>query len=153
MNPNAFENNYVKNNSVKIENKMIKLFEQSMQFQIEKGVELYINELSNGTQIPNIFIFDFDYLSKNSYSNYDINISYLDEKAFEYFKKQKVDIAIIEVGLGGRLDSTNIITPLISVITNIGKDHVQFLGNTLEAIANAGNVKVCLAPPPAPVPP
>ena len=63
--------------------------------------------------------------------------------AFEYFKAEQVDIAIIEVGLGGRLDSTNIITPLISVITNIGKDHVQFLGNTLEAIANekAGIIK------------
>jgi len=63
--------------------------------------------------------------------------------AFEYFKKEKIDIAIIEVGLGGRLDSTNIITPLISVITNIVKDHVQLLGNTLEAIANekAGIIK------------
>ncbi len=63
--------------------------------------------------------------------------------AFEYFKKEKIDIAIIEVGLGGRLDSTNIITPMISVITNIGKDHVQLLGNTLEAIANekAGIIK------------
>ena len=56
--------------------------------------------------------------------------------AFEYFAKQKVDIAIIEVGLGGRLDSTNIITPEVSVITNIGLDHTQFLGNTLESIAN-----------------
>ena len=63
--------------------------------------------------------------------------------AFEYYKAEQVDIAIIEVGIGGRLDSTNIITPLISVITNIGKDHVQFLGNTLEAIANekAGIIK------------
>ncbi len=51
--------------------------------------------------------------------------------AFEYFAKEKVDIAIIEVGLGGRLDSTNIIIPELSVITNIGLDHVQFLGNTL----------------------
>ncbi len=56
--------------------------------------------------------------------------------AFEYFKKQKVDIAVIEVGMGGRLDSTNIITPEVSVITNIGLDHVQFLGTTLEAIAS-----------------
>ena len=55
--------------------------------------------------------------------------------AFDYFAKQKVDIAIIEVGLGGRLDSTNIITPEVSVITNIGLDHTQFLGNTLRAIA------------------
>ena len=55
--------------------------------------------------------------------------------AFEYFAKQKVDIAVIEVGLGGRLDSTNIISPEVSVITNIGIDHTQFLGDTLEAIA------------------
>ena len=55
--------------------------------------------------------------------------------AFEYFSEEKVDIAVIEVGLGGRLDSTNIITPEVSVITNIGLDHTQFLGNTLEAIA------------------
>mgnify|MGYP003604626951 CR=1 FL=1 len=63
--------------------------------------------------------------------------------AFDYFAKEKVDIAIIEVGMGGRLDSTNIITPLLSVITNIGMDHTQFLGNTLELIAGekAGIIK------------
>lgn len=63
--------------------------------------------------------------------------------AFDYFSRQKVDIAIIEVGLGGRLDSTNIITPEISVITNIGYDHVQLLGDTLEKIAaeKAGIIK------------
>jgi dihydrofolate synthase/folylpolyglutamate synthase len=63
--------------------------------------------------------------------------------AFEYFESEKVDIAIIEVGMGGRLDATNIITPLVSVITNIGLDHTQFLGNTLEAIAfeKAGIIK------------
>jgi len=63
--------------------------------------------------------------------------------AFDYFAKRKVDIAIIEVGLGGRLDSTNIITPEVSVITNIGMDHTQFLGNTLEKIAaeKAGIIK------------
>lgn len=63
--------------------------------------------------------------------------------AFDYFAKEKVDIAIIEVGMGGRLDATNIITPLVSVITNIGLDHTQFLGNTLEAIAyeKAGIIK------------
>ena len=55
--------------------------------------------------------------------------------AFDYFAKQKVDIAVVEVGLGGRLDSTNIVTPEVSVITNIGLDHTQFLGDTLEAIA------------------
>ena len=55
--------------------------------------------------------------------------------AMDYFCSQQVDIAIIEVGMGGRLDSTNIITPEISLITNISKDHQQFLGNTLPAIA------------------
>ncbi|HEY4289722.1 MAG TPA: folylpolyglutamate synthase/dihydrofolate synthase family protein [Puia sp.] len=63
--------------------------------------------------------------------------------AFDYFVQEKVDIAIIEVGLGGRLDSTNIITPDLSVITNIGYDHMQFLGDTLPAIAfeKAGIIK------------
>jgi dihydrofolate synthase/folylpolyglutamate synthase len=63
--------------------------------------------------------------------------------AFEYFSKENVDIAIIETGLGGRLDSTNIISPILSVITNIGMDHVQFLGNSLKAIAGekAGIIK------------
>lgn len=55
--------------------------------------------------------------------------------AFQYFKEEKVDIAIVEVGMGGRLDSTNVITPLLSVITNIGLDHIQFLGNTISQIA------------------
>ena len=55
--------------------------------------------------------------------------------AFQYFKEQAVDIAVIEVGLGGRLDCTNIITPLLGIITNISFDHTQFLGNTLGQIA------------------
>ncbi len=49
--------------------------------------------------------------------------------AFDYFAREKVDIAVIEAGLGGRLDSTNIITPVISVITNIGHDHMDLLGD------------------------
>ena len=63
--------------------------------------------------------------------------------AFAYFAKQKVDIAVIEVGLGGRFDSTNIITPGLSVITNIGWDHMNILGDTLEKIAfeKAGIIK------------
>lgn len=63
--------------------------------------------------------------------------------AFEYFAREKVDIAVIETGLGGRLDSTNIITPILSVITNISFDHTAFLGNTLESIASekAGIIK------------
>jgi dihydrofolate synthase/folylpolyglutamate synthase len=55
--------------------------------------------------------------------------------AFWYFAQQQVDIAVVEVGLGGRLDSTNILTPLVSVITNIGIDHTEFLGDTLAQIA------------------
>lgn len=55
--------------------------------------------------------------------------------AFNYFAKEKVDVAIIEVGLGGRLDCTNIITPVLSVITNVSLDHTQFLGNKIEDIA------------------
>jgi dihydrofolate synthase/folylpolyglutamate synthase len=63
--------------------------------------------------------------------------------AFDYFAKQKVDIAIIEVGLGGRLDSTNVVLPELAVITNIGWDHMNILGNSLEEIAfeKAGIIK------------
>lgn len=63
--------------------------------------------------------------------------------AFDWFARENVDYAVIEVGMGGRLDSTNVITPLLSVITNISFDHTQFLGNTLEAIAGekAGIIK------------
>jgi dihydrofolate synthase/folylpolyglutamate synthase len=63
--------------------------------------------------------------------------------AFSYFAEQKVDIAVIEVGLGGRLDSTNIITPEVSIITNIGLDHTQFLGDTIPQITSekAGIIK------------
>lgn len=63
--------------------------------------------------------------------------------AFAYFVQQQVDIAVVEVGLGGRLDSTNVLTPILSVITNIGLDHTEFLGNTLPKIASekAGIIK------------
>ncbi|MEO6541396.1 MAG: Mur ligase family protein, partial [Ferruginibacter sp.] len=63
--------------------------------------------------------------------------------AFDYFEKEQVDIAVIETGLGGRLDSTNIITPILSIITNIGYDHMDILGDTLEKIAaeKAGIIK------------
>ncbi|HPS74009.1 MAG TPA: folylpolyglutamate synthase/dihydrofolate synthase family protein [Bacteroidales bacterium] len=63
--------------------------------------------------------------------------------AFEYFREENTDIAVIETGLGGRLDSTNVITPVVSVITNISFDHMQFLGDTLEKIAleKAGIIK------------
>lgn len=72
-----------------------------------------------------------DFLEKQGLSFFEMTVG----MAFEHFAKQQVDIAIIEVGLGGRLDSTNIITPEIAVITNIGLDHTQFLGTTLTEIA------------------
>lgn len=80
-----------------------------------------------------------DFFKSNQLSFFEMTVGL----AFEYFAKQKVDIAIIEVGLGGRLDSTNIITPEISIITNIGLDHTQFLGTTLPEIAKekAGIIK------------
>jgi dihydrofolate synthase/folylpolyglutamate synthase len=79
------------------------------------------------------------FFEKNDMSFFEMSVGL----AFQYFSQEKVDIAIIEVGMGGRLDATNIITPLVSVITNIGIDHTQFLGNTQEAIAyeKAGIIK------------
>ncbi|MEY8847393.1 folylpolyglutamate synthase/dihydrofolate synthase family protein [Psychroserpens sp. XS_ASV72] len=98
----------------------------------------------NGDVVSKQFVIGFikrnlDFFKSNSLSFFEMTVG----MAFDYFAKQKVDIAIIEVGLGGRLDSTNIITPEISVITNIGFDHVKFLGNTYEAIAKekAGIIK------------
>ena len=63
--------------------------------------------------------------------------------AFQYFKDEKVDIAVMETGMGGRLDSTNVINPVACVITNISNDHMQYLGDTLEKIAveKAGIIK------------
>jgi dihydrofolate synthase/folylpolyglutamate synthase len=80
-----------------------------------------------------------EYLDGNKLSFFEMTVG----MAFDYFKNQEVDIAIIEVGMGGRLDSTNIIDPEISVITNIGLDHTKFLGNTLLEIAHekAGIIK------------
>ncbi len=98
----------------------------------------------NGQPISEEYVCDFinknkSFFETNALSFFEMSVGL----AFEYFVKEKTDINIIEVGMGGRLDSTNIITPLISVITNIGFDHTQFLGNTLEAIAfeKAGIIK------------
>ncbi|RXG31735.1 bifunctional folylpolyglutamate synthase/dihydrofolate synthase [Leeuwenhoekiella marinoflava] len=79
------------------------------------------------------------FIAQNQLSFFELTVG----MAFQYFKEQNVDVAIIEVGLGGRLDSTNIITPILSVITNIGLDHTAILGDTLEAIAaeKAGVIK------------
>ena len=98
----------------------------------------------NGLEISKEFVCNFINTNKaffeaNEMSFFEMTVGL----ALDYFAKEKVDIAIIEVGMGGRLDATNIITPLVSVITNIGLDHTQFLGNTLEAIAyeKAGIIK------------
>src|SRR5690606_21525509 len=79
------------------------------------------------------------FLEENKLSFFEMTVG----MAFDYFAHQKVDVAVIEVGLGGRLDSTNIIVPEVSLITNIGMDHTQFLGNSLESIAmeKAGIIK------------
>lgn len=81
----------------------------------------------------------FDFLKTHKLSFFEMTVG----MAFDYFFKKKVDIAIIEVGLGGRLDSTNIITPEVCLITNIGMDHMDFLGDTLPKIARekAGIIK------------
>lgn len=98
----------------------------------------------NGKEIPEDFVCDFILQHKTFFERH--NLSFFEMTvglAFDFFEKEKVDVAVIEVGMGGRLDSTNIITPLISVITNIGLDHTQFLGTTLEEIAaeKAGIIK------------
>jgi len=98
----------------------------------------------NGIEITEDFVIEFIAKHKNFFENNDLSFFEMTVGlAFDYFKKEKVDIAIIEVGMGGRLDSTNIITPLLSVITNIGKDHTQFLGTTFKSIATekAGIIK------------
>ena len=98
----------------------------------------------NGEEISENFVRDFINEHKRFFENNELSFFEMSVGlAFEYFKKEKTDINIIEVGMGGRLDSTNIITPLIAVITNIGLDHTQFLGNTLELIAGekAGIIK------------
>jgi dihydrofolate synthase/folylpolyglutamate synthase len=79
------------------------------------------------------------FLEKNELSFFEMTVG----MGFHYFKEEKVDVAVIEVGLGGRLDSTNIIVPEVSLITNIGLDHIQLLGGTLEKIAleKAGIIK------------
>ena len=98
----------------------------------------------NNEEISEEFVCEFvannkSFFEANDLSFFEMTVGL----AFEYFVKEKTDINIIEVGMGGRLDSTNIITPLVSVITNIGFDHTQFLGNTLESIAfeKAGIIK------------
>ncbi len=98
----------------------------------------------NGRMCPKEFIADQvaafrDQDTTIAPSFFELNVAF----AFQYFVQEEVDIAVIEVGLGGRLDATNIITPEVSVITSISFDHTHLLGNTLEAIAGekAGIIK------------
>lgn len=98
----------------------------------------------NGECIPEKYVIDFTEKNKKLFG--EVNPSFFEMTvflAFNYFAFQKVDIAVIEVGLGGRLDTTNVIIPEVSIITNIGYDHTQFLGNTLQEIASekAGIIK------------
>ena len=98
----------------------------------------------NGFKISKEQVVEFintnkNYLEKEKLSFFEMTVGL----ALWYFKKKQVELAIIEVGLGGRLDATNIITPILSIITNIGLDHTQFLGNTHVNIARekAGIIK------------
>lgn len=98
----------------------------------------------NGEMMPRQDVVDFvsanyQLLTTNPLSFFEMTVG----MAFDYFARNQVDIAVVEVGMGGRLDSTNVITPLLSIITNIGLDHTQFLGDTLEKIARekAGIIK------------
>ncbi len=91
----------------------------------------------NGENITKNSVVEFisenkDFISELKPSFFEMTVF----MALDYFEKQNIDIAIIEVGLGGRLDSTNIITPILSVITNIGLDHTAFLGTTLPEISS-----------------
>jgi len=98
----------------------------------------------NGEEIPRKKVVHFitdnkEFLKKQRLSFFEMTVG----MAFDYFTNEEVDIAVVEVGLGGRLDSTNILIPEVSVITNIGLDHTQFLGETLPEIAfeKAGIIK------------
>lgn len=98
----------------------------------------------NGNDISEEYVCQFMNVHRNFFETHQLSFFEMTVGlAFDYFSNQNVDIAIIEVGMGGRLDSTNIITPLVSVITNIGLDHTQFLGDTLSLIAveKAGVIK------------
>jgi dihydrofolate synthase/folylpolyglutamate synthase len=98
----------------------------------------------NGQPVDQDFVVDFvqrtkDITEEIKPSFFELTVA----MAFDYFATQQVDIAVIETGLGGRLDSTNVISPILSVITNISYDHINILGNTLEEIASekAGIIK------------
>lgn len=98
----------------------------------------------NGIPVPEAYVVDFVAQEKDFFE--PLHPSFFElttAMAFKYFAEKRVDVAVVEVGLGGRLDCTNIILPDVSVVTNISFDHMQFLGNTLAAIASekAGIIK------------
>jgi len=98
----------------------------------------------NGKPVDKKFVVDFIKKNKLFLEAHDLSFFEMTVgMAFQYFEKGDIDIAIVEVGLGGRLDSTNIITPEVSLITNIGYDHVEMLGDTIAKIAyeKAGIIK------------
>jgi len=98
----------------------------------------------DGQMVPKEWVYNFLKDNKELFERTDASFFEITTAmAFSYFSFCKVDVAVIECGLGGRLDSTNIITPMAGVITNIGFDHMQYLGNTLEEIASekAGIIK------------
>ena len=98
----------------------------------------------NGKPVPKGFVIKFISNNKQFFENHYLSFFEMTVgMAFRYFSEQQVDIAVVEVGLGGRLDSTNIITPEVSLITNIGFDHMDMLGDTLPKIAfeKAGIIK------------
>lgn len=98
----------------------------------------------NGKVVDEEFVLDFVNTHKKVFEDFSPSFFEMTAAmAFEYFSQKKIDVAVIETGMGGRLDSTNIIAPVLSVITNIGLDHVQFLGETIEKIAveKAGIIK------------
>ncbi len=99
----------------------------------------------NGRKVSRTYVMNWvkAYKEKNIQSMEPSFFELVSTMAFDYFAHRRVDVAVIETGLGGRLDSTNIITPDLSIITNIGLEHQQFLGNTIEEIAleKAGIIK------------
>ena len=98
----------------------------------------------NGEMIPQNVVVDFISERKDIFAKYHLSFFEMTVGlAFDYFASEQVDVAVVEVGMGGRLDSTNVIKPELSIITNIGLDHTQFLGDTLEKIAGekAGIIK------------
>ena len=118
--------------------KKVGLFTSPHMFDFRERIKVNSNKIEKKTVIDFVEKNKNYFLSKRN-SFFEISFA----MAISYFKNQKVDYAVIEVGLGGRLDATNVIHPLLSVITNIGLDHIKFLGDKITSIANekAGIIK------------